>query len=87
VDGVAGGSGREFDRSLALGIPRVPPVYLAGGLDADNVGAAVRALRPAGVDVSSGVEAEPGVKDASSMRRFVAAVRAADEDERGDKTP
>jgi phosphoribosylanthranilate isomerase len=75
VDGYGGG-GRVFDWSLvpaALG----KPVILSGGLDVDNVGEAVRRLRPAAVDVSSGVEAGRGIKDAGKMRAFVAAVRAA----------
>ncbi len=75
VDGYGGG-GKVFDWSL------VPPalgksLILSGGLDADNVGEAVRRLRPAAVDVSSGVEASQGIKDANKMRAFVAAVRAA----------
>jgi phosphoribosylanthranilate isomerase len=75
VDGYGGG-GKVFDWSLvpaALG----KPLILSGGLDADNVGEAVRRLRPAAVDVSSGVEASKGIKDAEKMRAFVAAVRAA----------
>jgi phosphoribosylanthranilate isomerase len=75
VDGYGGG-GKVFDWSL------VPPVLgksliLSGGLDAENVGEAVRRLRPEAVDVSSGVEASKGIKDAGKMRAFVAAVRAA----------
>ncbi len=75
VDGYGGG-GKVFDWTL------VPPVLgksliLSGGLDADNVGEAVRRLRPEAVDVSSGVEASKGVKDANKMHAFVAAVRAA----------
>jgi phosphoribosylanthranilate isomerase len=74
-----GGSGRTFDWSqLPAPERRSRPLILAGGLDARNVGAAVRAARPFGVDVSSGVEAEPGVKSDALMREFVAAVRAAD---------
>jgi phosphoribosylanthranilate isomerase len=53
------------------------PLILSGGLDADNVGEAVRRLRPEAVDVSSGVEASKGIKDAELMHAFVAAVRAA----------
>jgi phosphoribosylanthranilate isomerase len=74
----AGGSGRAFDWDLARGVPDVAPVYLAGGLSPDNVGEAVRRVRPAGVDVSSGVEDAPGIKSEAKMERFVAAVRAAD---------
>jgi phosphoribosylanthranilate isomerase len=71
-----GGSGKVFDwRLLPSGLPR--PLILSGGLDAGNVGEAVARVRPAAVDVSSGVEAARGVKDAAKIRAFVAAVRAA----------
>jgi phosphoribosylanthranilate isomerase len=74
--GTAGGSGAAFDWT------RVPrdfgrPLLLAGGLDAHNVAQAIALARPYAVDVSSGVEAAPGVKDAAKMRAFVDAVRAA----------
>ena len=74
VDGYGGG-GKVFDWSLvpaSLG----RPLILSGGLDADNVGEAVRRLQPAAVDVSSGVEAGKGMKDGEKIRAFVAAVRA-----------
>lgn len=74
-----GGSGRTFDWSVIPPAGERPvPVVLAGGLNAGNVGAAVRQVRPAAVDVSSGVESAPGIKDAGKMAQFVAAVRAAD---------
>ncbi len=73
-----GGGGKVFDWSLVpptLG----KPLILSGGLDAGNVGDAVRRLKPAAVDVSSGVEADKGIKDAKKIRAFVKAVRAADQ--------
>jgi phosphoribosylanthranilate isomerase len=75
-----GGSGRTFDWSrLPAAEQRGRPLILAGGLDASNVAAAIRAARPYGVDVSSGVETERGIKSESRMREFVTAVRAAEE--------
>lgn len=75
VDGYGGG-GKVFDWSLVP--PEMGrPIVLSGGLDAGNVGEAILRVRPAAVDVSSGVEAGRGVKDAEKIRSFVAAVRAA----------
>ncbi|MGB4064655.1 MAG: phosphoribosylanthranilate isomerase [Azonexus sp.] len=73
-----GGGGHVFDWTL---IPPNLPSYLvlSGGLAADNVGDAVRRVRPVAVDVSSGVEASKGIKDHSKIAAFVAAVRKADE--------
>jgi phosphoribosylanthranilate isomerase len=67
-----GGTGVPFDWSLAEGVSEVAPVILAGGLDAENVADAIRAVRPYAVDVASGVESAPGVKDRSRMARFIA---------------
>jgi phosphoribosylanthranilate isomerase len=67
-----GGSGVPFDWSLAEGVSDVALVILAGGLDPDNVADAIRAVRPYAVDVASGVESEPGVKNVSKMARFIA---------------
>jgi phosphoribosylanthranilate isomerase len=77
--GSFGGSGNTFDwgRVPAPG-RRSRPLILAGGLHADNVGAAIAAVRPYAVDVSSGIEATRGIKDRERMARFVAAVRAAE---------
>lgn len=77
-EGVLGGTGKTFDWQLAQGdLPL--PVILAGGLHAGNVGDAIRTLRPAAVDLSSGVERAPGLKDPEKIRKFIAAVRAADQ--------
>jgi phosphoribosylanthranilate isomerase len=75
--GAQGGQGNTFDWSR---IPRDlgRPVILAGGLKADNVADAIRAVRPWTVDLASGVESSPGIKDAAKMRAFFAAVHAAD---------
>jgi len=72
-----GGAGQTFDWSL---IPRsLPlPVVLSGGLTTENVASAVRGVRPWAVDVSSGVEAAKGIKDADKIAAFVAAVKNAD---------
>ncbi|HEY0179506.1 MAG TPA: phosphoribosylanthranilate isomerase [Dokdonella sp.] len=74
--GAPGGSGTPFDWTRARRLRR--PLVLAGGLDAHNVAQAIALARPYAVDVSSGIELAPGVKDAAKMRAFVAAVRAAD---------
>ncbi len=66
-----GGSGRVFDWSLAAEIAAELPLWLAGGLTPENVGEAVRRVRPRGVDVASGVESSPGVKDMGLMEAFV----------------
>ena len=72
-----GGGGKVFDWSL---VPRGVslPLVLSGGLHAANVTAGILQLRPWAVDVSSGVESAPGIKDARALRRFCDAVRAAD---------
>jgi phosphoribosylanthranilate isomerase len=70
-----GGSGRTFDWSLAAAVAREMAVVLAGGLTPENVGEAVRTVRPWAVDVASGVESAPGVKDEERMRRFIDAAR------------
>jgi phosphoribosylanthranilate isomerase len=80
VDNPRPGSGQVFDWSLAEDVPGGLKLVLAGGLTAANVGDAIRAVRPWGVDVGSGVEASPGRKDPRKVMAFVAAARqAADE--------
>ena len=77
-EGVPGGTGETFDWELAArDLPL--PVVLAGGLHEGNVGAAISRLQPSAVDVSGGVEVSPGIKDSGKIRRFIAAVRAADQ--------
>lgn len=77
--GVFGGTGRVIDWSLAAEVVRstARPVVLSGGLNPGNVAEAVRQVLPAAVDVASGVEFAPGIKDGALMREFVAALRAA----------
>jgi phosphoribosylanthranilate isomerase len=70
-----GGGGKTFDwRLIPSGLQK--PLVLSGGLDEANVGEAIARVRPAAVDVSSGVETAKGIKDAARIRAFIAAVRA-----------
>lgn len=75
--GAPGGGGVRFDWSR-LPADLQSPVLLAGGLEPGNVFEAVTTVLPWGVDVSSGIESEPGIKDGERMRRFVEEVRRAD---------
>ena len=74
VSGEYGGTGHVADWEIAALLASRRRVLLAGGLRADNVGAAIEKVRPWGVDVSSGVEAEPGVKDRSKLLAFARAL-------------
>jgi phosphoribosylanthranilate isomerase len=78
VDSHAPGSGEVFDWSLAEGAPIGRRVILAGGLTPANVAEAIDRVRPWGVDVTTGVEAEPGRKDPRKLRDFIHAARAAE---------
>lgn len=78
VRGQRGGLGKAFDwRAIPASVGK--PLVLAGGLNPDNVGEAVRRARPHVVDVSSGIESAPGIKDRDKMQRFIEQVRLADE--------
>ena len=73
-----GGLGRPFDWTLLKALDPGLPFMLSGGLDPGNVGQALEVTRAPAVDVSSGVELRPGVKDPSKIRAFIRAARAAD---------
>lgn len=78
VDGEQGGTGQTFDWALTKERMTRIPLILSGGLDAANVADAVAAVEPFAVDVASGTEAAPGVKDPARITAFVDAVKAAD---------
>jgi phosphoribosylanthranilate isomerase len=77
VDGDNPGSGQVFDWRLAEGVVDPRRLIVSGGLTPENVAAAISHLRPWGVDVDSGVEAAPGVKDPGKLREFIGAAHAA----------
>jgi len=70
-----GGTGKTFDWNVAREAGRYGRIILAGGLTPENVGSAIRAARPFAVDVASGVESSPGVKDSGKLRAFFSAVK------------
>jgi len=76
LDAPEPGSGKVFDWSLAGDAPDSVKLILAGGLNPENVGAAVTEVQPWGVDVASGVERSPGKKDALAVKRFIENARA-----------
>lgn len=75
-----GGTGAVIDWSQASAVAQKRRIVLAGGLTPDNVASAIRAVRPFGVDVSSGVEASPGVKDFEKVTQFITNARLAFEE-------
>jgi phosphoribosylanthranilate isomerase len=72
-----GGTGEAFDWELAVAAKRYGPIILAGGLTPDNVADAIKRVHPYAVDVSSGVEAAPGIKDHQKVQRFIIAAKGA----------
>lgn len=77
--GVPGGTGESFDWEILRGRHSLVPVILAGGLNADNVDDAIEVVQPFAVDVASGVESAPGIKDHALMEAFAEAVHAREE--------
>ena len=75
-DDLHGGTGKTFDWNLALPAKKMGPVILAGGLTPRNILQAVRQVRPYGVDVCSGVEKSPGIKDLEKVRAFLKNIRS-----------
>jgi len=77
IKGSYGGTGQRFDWRIAIEAKRFAPIILAGGLNTENVWDAITHVRPAAIDVCSGVEAERGRKDLAKLRRFMAVVARA----------
>lgn len=71
----SGGTGRRFDWSLLSSFARDKPFFLSGGITPDNAGGAISLVRPDAIDVASGVESEPGVKDHELVRRLLERVK------------
>jgi len=79
-EGPKSGRGETVDWSAAAALATSGGMILAGGLGPENVAAAIRTVRPSGVDVSSGVESAPGQKDAQLIQEFISAAQAAEKD-------
>lgn len=77
IKGSYGGTGQRFDWRIAIEAKQLARIILAGGLNTENVWDAITHVRPAAIDVCSGVEAEPGRKDLAKLKRFMAVVARA----------
>lgn len=73
----SGGTGRRFDWSLLAGFDRTKPFFLSGGITPDNIAAAISSVRPDAIDLASGVESEPGIKDHDKLTRLFERVKRA----------
>jgi phosphoribosylanthranilate isomerase len=82
-----GGTGLTIDWTRAASIAARRPIVLAGGLNPDNVADAIEQVRPFGIDVSSGVETAPGVKDHGRLKDLFEAIRQAESTQRTQWTP
>jgi phosphoribosylanthranilate isomerase len=80
VAGAYGGTGVTANWEAARSIVDRAPIFLAGGLNSENVAEAIRSVRPWGVDVASGVEQRPGKKDLHRLNKFMETVKLADQD-------
>jgi len=78
--GVAGGTGEAFDWSIVESLSLKRPVILAGGLGPENIIQAVKTVKPFGVDINSGVEKEPGVKDHQKLRDLISKLRLVEQE-------
>jgi phosphoribosylanthranilate isomerase len=76
ASGARGGTGEKCDWGVADAVGDMAPIVLAGGLSCDNLREALGRVGPAAVDVSSGVESSPGVKDVLKVRQFIAIAKA-----------
>lgn len=79
--GKMGGTGKSFDWEAILEMKKTKiPIIVAGGLNSENVGRLIRNYRPYGVDISTGVEEEPGIKSHAKIQKFIERVREAEKD-------
>ncbi len=78
VEGIRGGTGRTFNWDIAVRAREYSRIIVSGGISAENVGEAIRRVRPYAIDVSSGVESSPGIKDRGKIGLLMEAVRRSD---------